>query len=182
MRMVRFLCTLCSKKKMNFPPYIKRWFVCAGMRFHLKGMFTLPVIYLEQRKWEASVPFSWKIILKGALFPKLFHSFKVTYNDFIMAQWLWPISSWKERVTRSWRNRNEKAFEAKNQKNISKLPQREKCRCLLFTAKVFSTPTSKHQSSRKGGVSLHYPGEWLWLGPRFKKARSHFVGQARCCA
>lgn len=123
MRMVTFL---CSKNKQNFSPYIRRWFGCAGMRFHLKGMFMLPVIYMEQRKWEASVPFSWKIILKGALFPKWFSSFKVTYNDFIMAQWLWPISSWKERVTRSWRNRNEKAFKAQNQKNISKLPQREK--------------------------------------------------------
>lgn len=126
MRMVRFLCALYSKKSQDFSPYIRRWFGCAAMRFHLKEMFTLLVICLEQRKWEASVPLSWKIILKGALFPKWFSSFKVTYNDFIMAQWLWPISSWKERVTRSRRNRNEKAFEAQNQKNISKLPQREK--------------------------------------------------------
>lgn len=37
--------------------------------------------------------------------------------------------------------------------------------CLLFTAKVFSTPTLKHQGSRKGGGSHHYPGKWLWPGP-----------------
>lgn len=41
--------------------------------------------------------------------------------------------------------------------------------CLLFTAKVFSTPTLNLPGSRKGEVSLCYPGKCLWLGPTFKK-------------
>jgi len=69
-----------------------------------------------------------------------------------MAQKLWPVSSWKARVTRSRRKRNEKAFKAQNQKNISKLPQREKWLSAFCLQPRFSAllPQSTRVAGRAG--------------------------------
>lgn len=62
---------LRKKKKGIYFFCIRRWFGCYGMWFHLKGMFTLLVMYLERRKWEASFSFSWKIISESYIISKM---------------------------------------------------------------------------------------------------------------